>query len=79
MKNKTYQLTVLPEDGLHLKRPCLVIKNLEISLNLYQNILGFKLEYIIDEKPTSYLYPVFRFPPEAKLKFAASGTSIFRS
>ncbi len=74
MKNQPSQSNDLTKNGLHLKRPCLVIADLERSLNLYQNILGFNLEYINDETPNSYFYPVFRFPPEAKLTFAALRT-----
>jgi catechol 2,3-dioxygenase-like lactoylglutathione lyase family enzyme len=64
----------LNTDGLHLKRPCLAVADLERSLSLYRDILGFRLDYLGDASPTSYLYPVFGFPKHAQLKFAALST-----
>jgi catechol 2,3-dioxygenase-like lactoylglutathione lyase family enzyme len=61
-------------DGLHLKRPCLAVADLDRSRSLYQNILGFKLDYLSEASPTSYLYPVFGFPKHARLRFAAFST-----
>ena len=61
-------------DGLHLKRPCLIVADLERSLLIYRNILGFRLDYVGDASANSYLYKAFQFPQEAKLKFAALST-----
>lgn len=44
------------------------------SLFLYQNILGFQLDYLSEASPTSYLYPVFRLPTYAQLRFASLST-----
>ena len=62
------------ENDLHLKRPCLIITDLEQSLKIYRDILGFTLNYVNDASPDSYLYKVFQFPPNARLKFAALST-----
>lgn len=60
---------------LHLKRPCLIIADLERSLTLYRDVLGFRVDYISEEASSeSYLYTAFGFPPHAKLKFAALST-----
>ncbi|MGB3236742.1 MAG: VOC family protein [Geitlerinemataceae cyanobacterium] len=64
----------LNSDGLHLKRPCLAVADLDRSLSLYQKILGFRLDYISEASPTSYLYAVFGFPKNARLKFATLST-----
>ncbi len=61
--------------GLHLKRPCLLVADLARSLTLYQDILGFRLDYISEEASAdSYLYKVFQIPAEATLKFATLST-----
>lgn len=60
-----------PAPGLHVKRPCLLVADLERSLQLYCDILGFRLDYVGEASPQSYLYTVFQLPPEARLRFAA--------
>jgi catechol 2,3-dioxygenase-like lactoylglutathione lyase family enzyme len=64
----------LNSDGLHLKRPCLAVADLARSLSLYQNLLGFRLDYLSEASPTSYLYPVFGLPKHAQLTFATLST-----
>ncbi|NEO35211.1 MAG: VOC family protein [Moorea sp. SIOASIH] len=61
-------------DELHIKRPCLVVADLERAFTLYRDILGFKLDYLAEASPDSYLYPVFQFPKTAQLKFASLST-----
>ncbi|MBT9314337.1 VOC family protein [Leptothoe spongobia] len=60
--------------SLHLKRPCLLVADLERSLTLYRDCLGFKLDYVGNADPDSYLYPVFQLPAAAQLRFAALST-----
>jgi len=60
--------------GLHLKRPCLLVSDLQRALALYQGILGFRLDYVGEASPDSYLYPVFKIPAHAKLAWAALST-----
>jgi catechol 2,3-dioxygenase-like lactoylglutathione lyase family enzyme len=60
--------------GLHLKRPCLVVADLQRSLKLYQDILGFRLDYLSAASETSYLYTVFKIPKHGKLTFATLST-----
>jgi len=62
------------ESVLHLKRPCLTIADLERALTIYRDILGFRVDYIGEASPESYLYPVFDLPANAQLKFAALST-----
>ncbi len=52
------------------KRTTLTVANLERSLGIYRDILGFTINYIQESEPDSYSYPVFRIPKEAKLNFA---------
>lgn len=59
------------QEGLHIKRPCLAVADLERALKVYRDILGFSLDYLSEASSNSYLYTVFGFPKEAKLTFAA--------
>jgi catechol 2,3-dioxygenase-like lactoylglutathione lyase family enzyme len=64
-----------PENGLHLKRPCMLVTDLDRALTVYRDILGFRLDYLSETaSPESYLYKVFSLPPDAILKFAAFST-----
>lgn len=60
--------------GLHLKRPCLLVSDLERSLKIYRDILGFRLDYQSPADSDSYLYTVFALPATASLTFAAFST-----
>jgi catechol 2,3-dioxygenase-like lactoylglutathione lyase family enzyme len=60
--------------GLHLKRPCLLVADLENSLAIYQDILGFRLDYVGKASADSYLYTAFKIPKHGKLTFAALST-----
>lgn len=60
--------------GLHLKRPCLLVSDLERSLRLYRDVLGFRLDYVSEAGTDSYLYTVFQLPATAQLTFAALST-----
>lgn len=62
------------EMKLHVKRPCLIIADLERSLTLYRDLLGFRLDYVSEASPESYLYAVFGLPQQARLKFATLST-----
>jgi catechol 2,3-dioxygenase-like lactoylglutathione lyase family enzyme len=62
------------KSGLHLKRPCLIVADLNRSLQIYRDILGFRLDYVGEASAESYLYTVFQLPPQGKLRFAALST-----
>ena len=62
------------QELLTIKRPCLIVSNLQRSLKLYQDILGFELIYQNQASPGSYLYHVFGLPSEAEVTFAAFNT-----
>ena len=56
------------ETEVHLKRPCMLVKDLERSFTLYRDILGFQVDYISEEaSPESYLYTIFKIPKTAKI------------
>ncbi|TGG84851.1 MAG: VOC family protein [Aphanocapsa feldmannii 277cV] len=49
-----------------------MVSDLQCSLVLYKDLLGFRLDWISDRAgPHSYLYTTFGLPPEARLIFAS--------
>ncbi len=55
-------------EGLLVKRSSLLISDLEQSLKIYRDILGFSASPIMDTKSDSYSYQVFKIPKEAKMR-----------
>ena len=56
--------------GAHFKRVNFVVADMERSLEIYRDILGFDLDGISDSSNESYSYPVFKIDPEATIRFA---------
>lgn len=54
----------------YYKRVTLVVADIDKSLEIYRDILGFTLNYRKPSDEDSYSYPVFRIPREAKVSFA---------
>ncbi|MFS4467207.1 VOC family protein [Maribacter sp. 2210JD10-5] len=52
------------------KRITLCVDDLERSLGIYRDILGFTINYIQPSEKDSFSYPVFNIPNEADLNFA---------
>lgn len=59
----------VPDTGLRLQRPNLVVGDLDRALRVYRDILGFTVDFIEDSDAASYSYPVFEIPREAELRF----------
>jgi catechol 2,3-dioxygenase-like lactoylglutathione lyase family enzyme len=59
-----------PDSPLHLKRHNLVVADLDRSLAIYRDILGFSVARISESSAQSYSYPVFNIPAEATLRSA---------
>lgn len=55
----------------HLKRPNLVVADIERSLRIYRDILGFEASPIRTGGADSYSYPVFNVPVDATLRFVS--------
>jgi catechol 2,3-dioxygenase-like lactoylglutathione lyase family enzyme len=53
-----------------MKRVNLCVADMERSLKVYRDILGFRVNHLKDSTSDSYSYPVFQFPKHAKLRFA---------
>jgi len=56
------------------KRINLCVSDLDRSLEIYRDTLGFTIDYQKDSKEDSYSYPVFTLPKEAKIRFATLNT-----
>jgi catechol 2,3-dioxygenase-like lactoylglutathione lyase family enzyme len=59
---------------IRFQRGNFVVADIERSLTLYRDVLGFSVEYILDHNPDSYSIPVFEIPDGAVLGFAALNT-----
>lgn len=75
---------IAPEDaydGAHFKRVTLVVADLDRSLAIYRDILGFEIDSISESGPDSYSYPVFKIDPAATIRFAtlSAGTEQVRT
>lgn len=55
----------------HVKRPNLVVTDIDRSLRIYRDILGFEASSIRTGGPDSYSYPVFNVPADATLRFVS--------
>lgn len=58
-----------------LKRVNLLVGDLDRSLAIYRDILGFRVFEISESSPQSYSYVVFGIPAAAKLRFATLDSS----
>lgn len=55
---------------MYLKRPALVVDNLDRSLAIYRDILGFKVQFIKASAQDSYSYDVFNISRDIPMRFA---------
>lgn len=63
------QQMVTRKAGVHFKRPALVVSDLDRSLTLYRDILGFEPNAIRETPAGSFSYTAFRIPEHAKQRF----------
>lgn len=54
----------------HVKRPNLVVSDIERSLTIYRDILGLEASSVSTSSPQSYSYPVFKIPEGAQIRGA---------
>jgi catechol 2,3-dioxygenase-like lactoylglutathione lyase family enzyme len=58
-------------EAVRFKRAALIVADLERSLAVYRDALGFALQSIKESAPDSYSYEIFGLPPAARLRMAA--------
>ena len=52
-----------------MKRPNLVVSDIERSIALYEGLLGFESGPVSESSSDSFSYPVFKIPRDAKIRF----------
>jgi len=57
----------------HVKRPNLLVADMDRSLAIYRDILGFSDGGIATSSEDSYSYPVFNIPREARMRYTYLG------
>ncbi|MGB6317853.1 MAG: VOC family protein [Litorimonas sp.] len=60
----------------HVKRPNLLVADLDRSLVIYRDVLGFEAAPIGTSAPDSYSYPVFAIPPEGRMRYTYLGEAM---
>ena len=58
-------------DPVRFKRAALIVAELDRSLALYRDALGFTLQSIRNSAPDSYSYDIFSIPRDATVRMAA--------
>jgi len=53
----------------HVKRPLFMVSDLERSLTIYRDVLGFEASEIIQAGENSFSYPVFNVPKEGIMRY----------
>lgn len=61
--------------ALRFQRANFVVTDLERSLGLYRDVLGFTLEFTKDSPDVSYSYDVFEIPRDQRIRFAVLSTN----
>ena len=56
---------------VRVQRTNLVVMDLDRAFRVYRDILGFRVDSILGDRPQAYSYTVFQIPREAKIRFAA--------
>ena len=56
---------------VRVQRTNLVVADLDRAFRVYRDILGFRVDFILGDRPQAYSCTVFQIPREAKTRFAA--------
>ena len=62
-------------NALRFQRANFVVTDLERSLALYRDVLGFRLDFTKDSPDVSYSYDVFEIDRDQKIRFAVLSTA----
>jgi len=60
--------------GSYIRRPTLVVSNMDRALTIYRDILGFQLGSLSVDPPDSYIYTVCNIPQGTEVKHATLDT-----
>lgn len=67
----TYPARTLP----YMQRSCFLVSDLDKSLTLYRDLLGFKLEYLDSDGPDAFSYEIFNIDRSKQTRFATFSTA----
>lgn len=59
---------------MRFQRSNYVVRDIEKSLSLYRDVIGFKVDFILPPNDESYSYEVFDIPKNAILRFCVLST-----
>jgi len=62
--------------GSYVKRPTLVVQDIDKSVILFRDILGFKMSRFDEDARDSYVYPAFKIPVGSKVMHATFDTDV---
>lgn len=62
--------------GSYIKRPTLVVHDMEKALSLYRDILGFQLGSLKQDPPDSYVFTAFNIPEGTIVRHATMDTDV---
>lgn len=62
-------------DYLRFQRGNFIVNDIDKSLTLYRDVLGFELAFIKDSPDDSYSYPVFEIDKSHQMRFAVLSTA----
>ncbi len=62
-------------DSVRFQRGNFIVRDIDRSLVLYRDVLGFELAFVKDSPDDSYSYPVFNIDRSHKLRFAVLNTA----
>ncbi|NET37788.1 MAG: VOC family protein [Cyanothece sp. SIO1E1] len=68
--SSSMQSSTKADEGVLFKRATILVADIDRSLEIYRDILGFEVFQISESSEDSYSYPVFKIPKEAKIRFA---------
>jgi catechol 2,3-dioxygenase-like lactoylglutathione lyase family enzyme len=61
--------------GLRFQRANYMVRDLDLALSFYREVLGFEVTFTLPPNPASYSYPVFEIPRSASMRFCVLSTS----
>ena len=65
----------MANNTVRFQRANFIVRDIDRSLALYRDVLGFELAFVKDSPDDSYSYPVFEIDKAHKLRFAVLSTA----
>ena len=65
----------MADNSVRFQRANFIVRDIDRSLTLYRDVLGFELAFVKDSPDDSYSYPVFEIDRSHRLRFAVLSTA----